>query len=202
MNIAKLLRKTLLHITSDRLVLPRQKHIFCFLVNLAQLNSFSGGYIHIKKKKLLAFREVAFNSRYDCLLSRNGGSTSYCIFCWYHWLWRISNNLWIEHVSRNFSFFFDKFDFLFLKFEQDQIQKRRSICAVRSFPDSTKDYNLSRNSLKWNGSIMHSSKKTFISMKTHWYGLGIWEKCSRTLFNIEPHDRFYSWHTWLVTTRF
>ena len=143
-------------------------------------------------------------NRYDCLLSTSGGSTSYCIFCWYHWLWRISNNLWIEHVSGNFScfFFFDKFDFLFLKFEQDQIQKRRSTCAVRSFPDSTIDYNLSRNSLQWNESIMHSSKKTFISMKILWHGLGIWEKCSRTLLNIEPHDRFHSWPPWLVITRF
>ena len=65
MNFAKLLRKTFLQIVSERLLLPRQKHVFCFLVNLVQSNSFPGGYTKKERKRLLAFRQAAFDSRRD-----------------------------------------------------------------------------------------------------------------------------------------
>ena len=49
-------------------------------------------------------------NKYDCL-SAIAGSTSYCIFWWYHWLWGISNTLWTEHISGDLPYcFFDKFD--------------------------------------------------------------------------------------------
>lgn len=69
-------------------------------------------------------------NRYDCLLSTSGGSTSYCIFCWYHWLWRISNNLWIEHVSGNFSCFFFLINSIFFFWNSSKTRFRKEDLLV------------------------------------------------------------------------